>query len=43
VPSVKRFLNAEGERPAEIHREIVAVSGNVMISACFFTQTNNLL
>jgi hypothetical protein len=30
VPSVKRFLNAKGERPAEIHKQIVAVYGNVM-------------
>jgi len=25
VRSVKRFLNAKGERPAEIHKQIVAV------------------
>jgi hypothetical protein len=25
VPSVIRFLNAKGERPAEIHKQIVAV------------------
>ena len=25
-----RFLNAKGERPAEIHKQIVAVCGNVM-------------
>ena len=25
-----RFLNAKGERPAEIHKQIVAVYGNVM-------------
>ena len=30
VRSVIRFLNAEGERPAEIHKQIVAVYGNVM-------------
>jgi hypothetical protein len=30
VRSVIRFLNAEGERPAEIHKKIVAVYGNVM-------------
>jgi hypothetical protein len=30
VPSVTRFLNAKGERPAEIHKEIFAVCGNVM-------------
>ena len=30
VRSVKRFLNVKGERPAEIHKQIVAVCGNVM-------------
>jgi hypothetical protein len=25
-----RFLNAKGERPAEIHKQIVAIYGNVM-------------
>jgi len=30
VRSVVRFLNAKGERPAEIHKQIVAVCGNVM-------------
>ena len=30
VSSVVRFLNAKGERPAEIHKQIVAVYGNVM-------------
>ena len=30
VRSVIRFLNAEGECPAEIHKQIVAVYGNVM-------------
>ena len=30
VPSVIRFLNAKGERPAEIHKQIVAVYGNDM-------------
>ena len=30
VRSVKRFLNAKGERPAEIHKQIVVVYGNVM-------------
>ena len=30
VRSVVRFLNARGERPAEIHKQIVAVYGNVM-------------
>ena len=28
--SVIRFLNAKGERPAEIHKQVVAVYGNVM-------------
>jgi len=27
---VSRFLNAKGERPAEIHKQIVAVYGIVM-------------
>ena len=30
VRSVIRFLNEIGERPAEIHKQIVAVCGNVM-------------
>jgi len=30
VRSVIRFLNAKGERTAKIHKEIVAVYGNVM-------------
>jgi len=30
VRSVIQFLNAKGERPAEIHKQIVAVYGNVM-------------
>ena len=30
VRSVIRFLNAKGERPAEIHKQTVAVYGNVM-------------
>ena len=30
VRSVIRLLNAKGERPAEIHKQIVAVCGNVM-------------
>ena len=29
VHSVTRFLNAKGECPAEIHKQIVAVYGNV--------------
>jgi len=36
VRSVIEFLNAKGERPAEIHKQIVAVYGNVMISTYFF-------
>ena len=30
VRCVIRFVNAKGERPAEIHKQIVAVYGNVM-------------
>jgi len=30
VRSVIRFLNAKGERPAEIHKRIVAVYGDVL-------------
>ena len=30
VRSLIRFLNAKGESPAEIHKQIVAVYGNVM-------------
>jgi len=30
VRSVIRFLNAKGERPEDIHKQIVAVYGNVM-------------
>jgi hypothetical protein len=30
VHSVVRFLNAKGERPVEIHKQFVAVYGNVM-------------
>ena len=37
VRSVIWFLNTKGERPVEIHKQIVAVYGNVMISTCFFT------
>jgi len=36
VRYIIRFLNAKGEHPAEIHKQIVAV-GNVTISTCFFT------
>jgi len=37
VRSVIRFLKAKCERPAEIHKQIIVVNGNVMISTCFFT------
>ena len=37
VRSVIRFLNAKGEHPVEIHKQIVAVYGNVMISTRSFT------
>jgi transposase len=30
VRSVMRFLNAKGERPAAIHKQTVAVHGNIM-------------
>ena len=30
VHSIIRFLSAKGERPAEIHKHIVALYGNVM-------------
>ena len=30
VCSIIRFLNAKGERPAEVHKQIVGVYGNVM-------------
>jgi hypothetical protein len=30
VRSVIRFLNAKGERPAEIHEQIITVYGDVM-------------
>jgi len=30
VRSIIRFLSAKGEHPAEIHKQIVAVYGNVM-------------
>ena len=30
VRSVIRFLNAKGERPAEIHKQIVVIYGKVM-------------
>jgi hypothetical protein len=30
VHSVIRFLNAKGERPVEIHKQIVAVYDNIM-------------
>jgi len=37
VRTVIRFLNAKGERPAEIHKHIDAVFSNPAISTCFFT------
>ena len=37
VRSVIGFLNAKGECPAEIHKQIVAVYGNPAVSNCFFT------
>jgi hypothetical protein len=40
VRSIIQFLNTKGERPAEIHKQIVAVQGNVMISTYFFTSRN---
>jgi len=30
VRSIIRFFNAKGERPAKIHKQIIAVYGNVM-------------
>jgi len=30
VRSVIQFLNAKGERPAKIHKQIVAVYGNII-------------
>jgi hypothetical protein len=30
VRSVIQFLNAKGERPTEIHKQIVSICGNVM-------------
>jgi len=37
VHSVTQFLNTKGERPVEIHKQIVAVYGDLAISTCFFT------
>jgi len=37
VRSVILFLNAKDERPADIHKQIVAVYSNPAISTCFFT------
>jgi hypothetical protein len=37
VRSAIRFLNTQVERPAEIHKQIVAVYGNFMVYTCFFT------
>jgi len=36
VRSNIRFLNAKGERPVEIHKQIVGIYGNIMISTSFF-------
>jgi len=36
VRFIKWFLNTKGERPAEIHKQIVAVYGNPVISTWFF-------
>jgi hypothetical protein len=33
VRSVIRFLKAKGKRPAEIHKQIVAICGNVVIES----------
>jgi len=35
-----RVLNAKGEGPAEIRKQIVAVYGKLAISTCFFTERN---
>jgi hypothetical protein len=37
VRSVIRFLNAKGERSAEIYKQIIADYGNPAISTCLFT------
>jgi len=37
VLSIIKFLNTKCERPAEIHKQIFVVYGNVMISNYFFT------
>jgi hypothetical protein len=42
VRSVIRFLNAKGERQAEIHKQIFAVCGNVMNFHLFLHLKNHL-
>jgi hypothetical protein len=42
VRSVIRFLNAKSERPAEIHKQIVAVCGKVMNFHLFLHPKKNL-
>jgi hypothetical protein len=42
VCSVIRFLNAKGERPAEIHKQIVAVYGNVINRHLFLHRKKHL-
>jgi hypothetical protein len=42
VRSVIRFLNAKGERPAEIHKQIVAVCGNPSDFHLFLHQKKHL-
>jgi hypothetical protein len=42
VRFVIRFLNAKGERPAEIHKQIVAVYGNI-INRHLFLHLNKYL
>ena len=43
VRSVIRFLNAKSERPAEIHKQIVAVYGNSAISILFLHLKKHLV
>jgi hypothetical protein len=42
VCSVMRFLNAKGERPAEIQKQIVAVYGNIMNRHLFLNLKKHL-
>jgi hypothetical protein len=42
VLSVISFLNAKGERPTEIHKQIVAVYGNVMNRHLFLHRKKHL-